>query len=452
MNRDMFHKENLQNFPKNWKVLRNKLVFSEYFGGSWGNDPVDQQTDALVRVIRVTEFDMDSLTVKENIPTIRSIELDKSSKKLIRKNDLILEKSGGGEKKPVGRVVMVDREMDFPTVNSNFTNICRPNTNLVDARFIVYSLLSSYQVGQTVRNIKQTTGIQNLDLDGFMSETILVPPIEEQKLLSSYLDKRTEQINTFIKKIQKKIELLKEKRSSLINQHVTKGLDPSIKMKDSGFEWIREIPKHWEIKKLPWVCFFQEGPGLRHWQFKEDGVPVVCVTNITPSGLNFDKYQRYISKKEYDSNYSHFTVEVGDLLIASSGNSFGKVCRYEGEFDKKFILNTSTIRLHSLDENELSTAYIKFLIESKIIQDQIKILITGAAQPNFGPTHLNQIRIPIPPKSQQELILKKINRMVNSIENLIKKELNRIDVLREYKSSLILSVVTGKFRVTKDIV
>ena len=134
------------------------------------------------------------------------------------------------------------------------------------------------------------------------------------------------------------------------------------------------------------------------------------MTNIKPSGLTFENYQRYISKTEYESKYEHFTVEKGDLIVASSGNSFGKVCFYDGEFDKKFILNTSTIRLHSKNENIILTIYLKYLIESEIFQRQIKILITGAAQPNFGPTHLSQIRIPVPSIKEQQLILKAMEK------------------------------------------
>ncbi len=114
--------------PQHWKTTHNKRLFTDNFGGSWGNDPNDNQNKDLVRVIRVTDFDITNLSVSTNIPTMRSLQLSSDSKKLVKKNDLILEKSGGGEKSPVGKVVMVNQNIDFPTINSNFTNICRPNT------------------------------------------------------------------------------------------------------------------------------------------------------------------------------------------------------------------------------------------------------------------------------------------------------------------------------------
>lgn len=299
-------------------------------------------------------------------------------------------------------------------------------------------------IGSGVRSSLTSSDLLELELP--------IPPLNEQKIISSYLDKKTTEIDTLINKIERRIELLKEQRTSLINQYVTKGLDPNVEMKDSGVEWVGEMPNHWAVKKLPWVCYFQEGPGLRNWQFTDNGVPVVCVTNITPDGLTFEKYQRYISEEEYNLSYKHFTVEDGDLLMASSGNSFGKICSYEGEFDFRFILNTSTIRLHSLDENQILTSFIKLIIQSEIFQNQIRILITGAAQPNFGPTHLSQIRIPIPSIEEQKSILSKTKNKISNVEKMIDKEICRIKLFSEYRNSLISSAITGKVRVTEEMI
>tara|TARA_Y100001968_G_scaffold177067_1_gene162206 strand:+ start:596 stop:1939 length:1344 start_codon:yes stop_codon:yes gene_type:complete len=202
-------------------------------------------------------------------------------------------------------------------------------------------------------------------------------------------------------------------------------------------QWIKEIPESWEVKKLPWICFFQEGPGLRNWQFVEKGIPVVCVTNITVKGLNFSKHKRYISEEEFLDSYQHFTVENNDLLLASSGNSFGKVCSYNGEFDYQFILNTSTIRLHSLNEKIIKTSFIKRFIESDLFKNQIKILITGAAQPNFGPSHLNQIRIPLPFYKEQKLISHYLDKKIYQIDSLIEKIEKQIQLHEELKIALI---------------
>ena len=210
----------IDKIPKHWSLFRVKYLFDECFGGSWGNEPSKNNEDDLTRVIRVSEFDMKRLNIKKEIPTLRSLLIEKNSNKFIKKNDLILEKSGGGEKSPVGRVVLVDKEMNVPTINSNFTNLCRPKINM-NPRFLVYLLNNYYDKGIIKKNIKQTTGIQNLDMYGYMNEKVYIPPINEQTLIAKSLDKKTDQINLIIEKYSEKIKLLIEYRRSLIASVVT---------------------------------------------------------------------------------------------------------------------------------------------------------------------------------------------------------------------------------------
>lgn len=207
--------------PKHWEITSIKRLFTTYFGGSWGDELIENQIENIVKVVRVTEFDMNTLLVKNEIPTVRSLELSEDSPKLLKKGDLILEKSGGGEKTPVGRVVLFDQNIRSKVVNSNFTNVCRPNSEIVDPSFCVFLLFSLYSVGTTVRNIKQTTGIQNLDLDGFMSEHIFAPPLNEQKEIAKKLRDSNNSIQTLINRNSNKINLLNEYRQSLISSVVT---------------------------------------------------------------------------------------------------------------------------------------------------------------------------------------------------------------------------------------
>ncbi len=94
--------------------------------------------------------------------------------------------------------------------------------------------------------------------------------------------------------------------------------------KDSGVEWLGQVPTTWFVKKLGLAAFMQEGPGLRNWQFTDEGTRVICVTNITENGIDFSRLEKFISTDEYRSFYSHFTVQTGDVLVSSSGNSGAK--------------------------------------------------------------------------------------------------------------------------------
>jgi type I restriction enzyme S subunit len=207
--------------PRDWTTVPLKRVFSDFFGGSWGKEPIPGQKEHLVNVIRVTEFNMETHMVKNDLPTIRSLTLQDGSKKLVQKNDIILEKSGGGEKTPVGRVVLCDLDPDYPTVNSNFTNLCRPNIEVIDPKYCVYLLTSLHRSGAVMQNINQTTGIQNLDIDAYMSDHVVLPPLDDQKKIVNKINKYSNKIMNLINKYKEQINLLKEYQKSLISFSVT---------------------------------------------------------------------------------------------------------------------------------------------------------------------------------------------------------------------------------------
>ncbi|MBV6395736.1 MAG: hypothetical protein HFACDABA_01317 [Anaerolineales bacterium] len=156
--------------------------------------------------------------------------------------------------------------------------------------------------------------------------------------------------------------------------------------------------------------WFQEGPGVRNWQFTTSGVKLLNVGNITKDGsIDLDKTDKHISLDEAEGKYSHFLVDEGDLVIASSGISFDEdgMLRTRGAFiEKKHLplcLNTSTIRFKAIDGvSDLN--FFKFWLDSFEFRDQVSRLVTGSAQQNFGPSHLKAINISLPPLTEQKRI------------------------------------------------
>lgn len=197
------------------------------------------------------------------------------------------------------------------------------------------------------------------------------------------------------------------------------------------------------------LVYFQEGPGLRNWQFTDDGVKVICVTNITDKGINFEDYKKFISKQEYIEKYQHFTINFGDLLLSSSGNSWGKVAEY---LEKDVaILNTSTIRIHENLKGELYKTYIKYTLQSDVVREQLSLLMTGSCQPNFGPSHLSQLLVSVPPLTEQQAIAQFLDRETAKIDTLVTKTRISIDKLKEYRTSLISAAVTGKIDIRENL-
>ncbi len=166
----------------------------------------------------------------------------------------------------------------------------------------------------------------------------------------------------------------------------------------------------WQSMRLDECFWFQEGPGVRKWQFRDAGIKLLNVANIEKSGrLNLEKTDRYLDQSEVSERYSHFLIDEGDLVIASSGISFDEdgLLRTRGAFVSKehlpLCLNTSTIRFKS-KEGLSDSSYLKHWLDSHAFRKQITKLVTGSAQQNFGPSHLKAIKIDLPPLPEQRRI------------------------------------------------
>lgn len=201
------------------------------------------------------------------------------------------------------------------------------------------------------------------------------------------------------------------------------------------------IPEDWGVYSLPDVIWYQEGPGLRNWQFKSKGLKVINVTNLQENGwLDLDKTDRHISWSEFEKTYKHFACDNGDLVIASSGNSYCKASIVR-ECDLPLLMNTSVIRFKPI--GIFSKGYMEVYLKSQYFKNQIDLLITGGAQPNFGPAHLNQIKIPAPIEEKEQTAiataLSDTDALICELEKLITKK-------QAIKTATMQQLLTGKTR------
>ena len=167
------------------------------------------------------------------------------------------------------------------------------------------------------------------------------------------------------------------------------------------------FPESWKVVPIPDVVFFQEGPGVRKHQYTDSGVKLLNGGNINDNNLNLSSTDRYVSEEEAYGKYSHFLVEEGDLLIACSGvvvDKFDGKIAYARKKDLPLCMNTSTMRFRSLDKEILSLDYFKYFLQTRLFKSQLQKLITGSAQLNFGPSHIKQMVIPLPPLPEQKRI------------------------------------------------
>lgn len=196
----------------------------------------------------------------------------------------------------------------------------------------------------------------------------------------------------------------------------------------------------WTNEELPKVCWFQEGPGLRNWQFTKSGIKVINVTNLVNGFLNLDRTARHISLEEFHKMYEHFEIDENDIVVASSGNSYGKVAVVRKQ-DLPLLMNTSVIRFKPLKDIDYN--FLLAFLKSYLFKDQIDLLTTGGAQPNFGPAHLKKIFINLPksPKEQKAIgeILSNVDLEIVGLEVKLEKQ-------KQLKQGMMQSLLTGKIR------
>ena len=285
-------------------------------------------------------------------------------------------------------------------------------------------------------------GIPHMDGNHLKFSKIILPPLEEQQQIVSFLDDKTQKIDSLIQQKEKKIELLKEKRTSLINHVVTKGLDSNVEMKDSGVEWIGEIPNHWGIPKLSYLLEgITDGTHGTHERVDE-GELFLSSKNVTNKGLSIGKNESQITTEEHEKIVKKGYPVKGDILITVVG-SIGRSCVYEYDYPISFQRSVCFLRLRKT----VNEYFMNFLINSDVIQFQLLKNTKKSTQGGIYMNDLKRFDTILPPISEQQQIVEYLDKHTEEIDTLIQLEQKKIDILKEYRQSLISEVVTGKIKV-----
>ena len=272
------------------------------------------------------------------------------------------------------------------------------------------------------------------------------PPLEEQKQIASFLDRETSKIDTLIGKQQQLINLLKEKRGSLISHTITKGLNPNGPMKDSGVEWIGEIPEHWEVKRLKDVAAsvgvgLVINPSTYVLDFPSDeDVPMLLGSNVVPFGFNLKSVRRI--SPEDNLVLSASRLKAGDIVVVRVGAP-GVAAVIPPYLDSSNCASVVIVRQHRRFEPQ----WLVYVLNSPVVSSQVDIVKYGAAQKQFNVSHAVAFALPSPPLEEQKQIAAFLDRETSKIDTLIDKANQSIALLKERRSSLISAAVTGKIDV-----
>ena len=417
----------LGQIPTSWELSRVGKFFTER------SEKVDDVTYPPLSVTMNGIVDQLSDVAKSN---------DNDNRKLVKKDDFVINSRSDRK----GSSGIAPRDGSVSLINI----VLAPQK--IDPKYIENLFKSYYFKEEYFRNGK---GI-HWDLwttrwEQFKNISIPVPPIEEQKLISLYLDKKTSQIDSLVEKIQKKIELLKEQRTSLINHYVTKGLNTNVEMKDSGIEWIGEIPKHWKLQKLTRFCDRVRNGyvGPTRGMMFETGIIYLQGIHTNKIGtITFTPDGPYYVSPDWSEEHSETILRFDDIVIVQTG-SIGNLGYVTEEFDGS---NCHAMIIVSTNKTMCSGRFLMYSFLSSYVQNFLQSIKTGEILYHINTKKLRLLNVLLPPLHQQKDIVDHLDRETRFIDKLIEKEERRILLLKEYRQSLISSVVTGKVRVTEDLI
>lgn len=295
----------------------------------------------------------------------------------------------------------------------------------------------------------EATGITRYGIDQYAigSTFFLLPPLPEQRAIAAFLDRQTAKIDTLISKKRHLLNLLAEQRSAIICQAVTKGLNPAVSMKDSGVAWLGEVPSHWEVMALKYSVVNQPdaiktgpfGSQLLSSEMLEGAIKVYNQRSVIDR--NFAAGENYITKEKYQE-LSSFTTYPGDVLLTTRG-TIGR-CAILPKDAELGILHPCLMRIQP-HPKKLLAEYLSLLIQdSFLLQTQLFLLSNATTIDVIYSDTMKKMIIPIPPTSEQKAIIDYLQQEVGKIDALLAKVETAIERLREYRSALISSAVTGK--------
>ena len=293
----------------------------------------------------------------------------------------------------------------------------------------IYDILHMKLLGSGVR--------QTISFNHISNSILTYPPLHEQQQISDYLDYKTSKIDTLIEKNQQKIELLKEQRISLINTTVTKGLNPNVEMKDSGVEWIGEIPSGWNVTKLKYTCNITYGISPPDTTYNDKGRGEILINGpVEYSKEDFG----YTRSTKWTTDPKKFT-EKGSLLFCLRGSTTGRM-----NITHDYVSIGRGVCSIISKESQWFMIYSMF-----IVRDYIQGEITGSTFPSVTKDDVDNYFICTPPQQEQQQIVDYLDKETTKIDKLIDTETKRINLLKEYRQSLVSDIVTGKVDVRDEV-
>ena len=318
-----------------------------------------------------------------------------------------------------------------------------------DNRYFAY-LFKTDSWRKQLREVASGVKLFSITQKVLMNSSVIIPPEDEQKAISDYLDSRCTELDTIISDIQSQIEALEEYKRSVITEAVTKGLDPDVEMRDSGVQWIGMIPKHWRITKFKYICKVKSNlVDVRKYQEYPQISPERNERSVLGEEEPLSMSQKFgiIPTSQMDIIPNMASSFVGAKITHIDDLVFNKLKAHLGVFavSKYYGLVSPDYAVYFTSGKSI-VKYLEFLFKTENCISEFKRRSTGvgAGLTRLYTSDLFDIKVPIPPISEQMEIAKHLDCKISEINLAISEKQQQIETIEEYKKSLIFEYVTGK--------
>lgn len=421
----------VENIPKNWRLRKINSLFETIGSGTTPNSNIEEYYQGMVNWLQ--SGDINGTIVKSTKKHISNEIISSTSALTVYKAPFIVIAMYGAS---IGNISMVD--IDACT-NQACCALVKPIKD-IDMQYAFWGLMAAKE--ELVLS-SRGGGQPNISQNIIKQLRVPVPYLQEQQAIADYLDETCSKIDEIIAEAKASIDEYKELKQSVIFEAVTKGLDKNVEMKDSGYDFIGSIPKHWNITKLKRICSKISDGSHFSPETMNNGFPYVTASDVHGIGIDYGNCKK-ISKDNYDKLVkSGCRPSYMDVLIVKDGATTGRVGLKND--DKDCVLLSSVAML--TPKTSVDSYYLMWLLSSEVLQFQIKKSMAGSAMPRITLTKLNDFIVIDCPFEEQTKIVNCINEVIPIYDSLIAEKESLINDLEAYKKSLIYEVVTGKRKV-----
>ena len=410
--------------PNNWKTTRIKYITTVPVTTGAGEEALDYE-EGRIRYIRISDFNKSGDILEDKKAYI---PYDKGCKYLLEPGDILAATAGG----TVGKTLLFCG-LDEPACYAGYLARIKTNPIVVNSRYLLYQMQCPIMDGFRNISVKKST-IENISASTYSNMPIVVPPINDQLAIVDFLNRQCDQINMIVERTQASIEEYKILKQAIITQAVTKGILGDRLMKDSGENWIGEIPIEWNVFR---ICSLYE----ERRESGNENLPILTVsinTGVSDRELSDNENERIFIRSEDKTKYSR--VYPGDLtynMMRAWQGAFGAV-RVEGMVSPAYVI--------AKPKTEIDSRYMEALLRTPSAMQEMKRYSYGIAdfRMRLYWSYFKNIKVCIPPLSEQIEIADFIDVKSKEIDTLIEKKEELLVELNNYKNSMIFECVTGK--------